>query len=86
MEHSYSGLTELISQDAQARAYFMSLPDYVQGMIQQRNDNVRTADTLYRHAAQNRHAGTFLNRAYSTVTLLARLRGLSMSQWRASAM
>ena len=43
MEHSYSGLTELISQDAQARAYFMSLPDYVQGMIQQRNDNVRTA-------------------------------------------
>lgn len=35
MEHSYSGLTELISQDAQARAYFMSLPDYVQGMIQQ---------------------------------------------------
>ena len=39
MEHSYSGLTELISQDAQARAYFMSLPDYV-----------RTADTLHRYA------------------------------------
>lgn len=50
LEHSYSGLTELISQDAQARAYFMSLPDYVQGMIQQRNDNVRTADTLHRYA------------------------------------
>ena len=28
----------------------MSLPDYVQGMIQQRNDNVRTADTLHRYA------------------------------------
>ena len=50
MEHSYSGLTELISQDAQARAYYMSLPDYVQVMIQQRNDNVRTADTLHRYA------------------------------------
>ena len=50
MEHSYSGLTELISQDAQARAYFMSLPDYVQGMIQQRADNVQTCAQLENYA------------------------------------
>lgn len=56
MEHSYSGLTELISQDAQARAYFMSLPDYVQGMIQQRCGNVHSIDELHRYA-ENLMAG-----------------------------
>ena len=56
MEHSYSGLTELISQDAQARAYFMSLPDYVQGMIQQRCGNVHSIDKLHRYA-ENLMAG-----------------------------
>ena len=44
------GLGELLSADMSAKEYFMSLPDYVQGMIQQRNDNVRTADTLHRYA------------------------------------
>lgn len=44
------GLNEMLSCDDTAKSYFMSLPDYVQGMIQQRNDNVRTADTLHRYA------------------------------------
>jgi len=46
----FNGLSDLISQNSRAKAYFMSLPDYVQGMIQQRNDNVQSEDTLHRYA------------------------------------
>ncbi len=44
------GLNDLLSRNAQAKSYFMSLPDYVQGMIQQRNDRITSEDTLHRYA------------------------------------
>lgn len=50
MEQKYADLGELLNQDAEAKAYYMSLPDYVQGMILQRSDRVQTADTLHRYA------------------------------------
>ncbi len=46
----YSGLNALLSQNSQAKAYFLSLPDYVQGMIQQRTDRIDSEDTLRRYA------------------------------------
>ena len=46
----YNGLNDLLSQNPHANAYFMSLPDYVQGMIQQRVDRVDSEDTLRRYA------------------------------------
>lgn len=46
----YNGLNDLLSQNSHAKAYFMSLPDYVQGMIQQRVDRVDSEDTLRRYA------------------------------------
>lgn len=45
-----TGLNELLSADSRAKSYFMSLPDYVQGMIQQRSDNVHSMDELHRYA------------------------------------
>ncbi len=56
MENRYHGLTDLLSKNSQAKAYYMSLPDYVQGMLQQRNDNIQTADILHRYA-ENLMAG-----------------------------
>lgn len=44
------GLGELLSADVRAKEYFMSLPDYVQGMIQQRADNVQTCAQLENYA------------------------------------
>ncbi len=46
----YSGLNALLSQNSQAKAYFLSLPDYVQGMIQQRTDRIYSAHPLRRFA------------------------------------
>jgi hypothetical protein len=43
-------LYDLIDTDVTAKQYFMSLPDYVQGMIQQRIDNIQTSDELHRYA------------------------------------
>ena len=56
MEQKYAGLNDLLCHDAQAKSYYMSLPDYVQGMMMQRNDNIQTADTLHRYA-ENLMAG-----------------------------
>ncbi len=49
MEH-YAGLNDLLSQNRQAKDYFLSLPDYIQGMIQQRTDRIHSEDTLRRYA------------------------------------
>ena len=46
----YQGLNALLSQNSHAKAYFLSLPDYVQGMIQQRTDRIDSEDTLRRYA------------------------------------
>ena len=50
------GLNEMLSCDDTANSYFMSLPDYVQGMIQQRCGNVHSIDELHRYA-ENLMAG-----------------------------
>lgn len=44
------GLNDLLSKSASAKEYFMSLPDYVQGMIQQRSGHVQSEDELHRYA------------------------------------
>ncbi|WP_312645706.1 hypothetical protein [Hydrogenoanaerobacterium sp.] len=44
------GLNDLLSQSASAKEYFMSLPDYIQGMIQQRTGNIQSEDELHRYA------------------------------------
>lgn len=46
----YSGLQSLISSDRQAKEFFVSLPDYVQGMIQQRSDSVNSLESLKDYA------------------------------------
>ena len=46
----FSELGELLSDCPHAKTYFMSLPDYVQGMIQQRSGNVHTEDELHSYA------------------------------------
>lgn len=60
MSEKYSyhpgGLNEMLSRDKTAKSYFMSLPDYVQGMIQQRCENVHNIDELHRYA-ENLMAG-----------------------------
>ncbi len=43
-------LNALLSTNNQAKSYFMSLPDYIQGMIQQRSNNVHNMDELCRYA------------------------------------
>ncbi len=43
-------LNDLISTNYQAKSYFMSLPDYVQGKIQQQTDSVHSMDELRRCA------------------------------------
>ena len=53
---SCKDLGSLLSANDTAKEYFMSLPDYVQGMIQQRSDNVHTVDEL-RGYAENLLAG-----------------------------
>lgn len=45
----FEGLNNLISQDAKAKEYFMSMPDYIQGMIIQRGQNIHNADELIRY-------------------------------------
>ena len=45
-----NGLGELLSRSESAKSYFLSLPDYVQGMLQQRSDSVHTEQELRRSA------------------------------------
>lgn len=46
----YSGLRELLSQDSEARAYFDSLPDYVQESMQERSQGVNSLESLCHYA------------------------------------
>lgn len=50
MEQKYTCLTELLGVDAQANAYFSSLPAYIQETIRQRDGRIQTADALHRYA------------------------------------
>lgn len=45
-----TGLSKLIHSCDTARTYFSSLPDYVQGAIQQRADNICTEEDLHSYA------------------------------------
>jgi len=45
-----SGLGEMLEKNDSAQSYFMSLPDYIQGMIIQRATNIHTEDELRRYA------------------------------------
>lgn len=47
---NYRNLNDLLSRNERAKSYFLSLPDYVQGMIAQRTSNVTTYDALRRYA------------------------------------
>ena len=45
-----SGLGFLLSASPQARQYFDSLPQYVQEMIVQRRESIKSEDELHRYA------------------------------------
>ena len=44
------GLGGVLSSSEQAQRYFNSLPQYVQEMIMQRRENIKTEDELRRYA------------------------------------
>ncbi len=46
----YPDLNSLVEQDAQAREYFYSLPDYVQEQIASRGQNVNSYESLCDYA------------------------------------
>jgi hypothetical protein len=46
----YPGLESLISQNAEARRFFDSLPDYVQSSITDRSDHVNSFESLRDYA------------------------------------
>lgn len=48
--YSLQGLQGLLSESASAKEYFLSLPEYVQGMIQQRSTSIQSEDELRRYA------------------------------------
>lgn len=50
MSKKYSGLRDLIQEDYEAKVYFLSLPEYVQGQIQQREDHVNSFASLQDYA------------------------------------
>lgn len=50
METKYAGLGDLLAHDPEAKQYYMSLPEYVQGSIMERSPNIQTADCLHRYA------------------------------------
>lgn len=50
-KRSYAkNLNALLSSNESAKTYFMALPDYVQGMIQQRTCDVHNMDELRQYA------------------------------------
>lgn len=49
-EKRVASLFDLLENNHRAKEYFMSLPDYVQGMIQQRSNNVHTEKELHTYA------------------------------------
>ncbi len=48
--HYAKNLNALLSSSESAKTYFMALPDYIQGMIQQRTCDVHSMDELRRYA------------------------------------
>ena len=50
MHKKYSGLNELIQQDAEANKYYSLLPDYVQEQISERGDGVNSLASLQDYA------------------------------------
>jgi len=48
--YSPGGLQDLLGSSDSAKSYFLSLPDYVQGMIQQRSQSILSEDELRRYA------------------------------------
>lgn len=48
--YSPEGLDGLLGQSLQAQQYFSSLPEYVQEMIMQRRQNIKSEDELRRYA------------------------------------
>jgi len=45
-----TGLSEMLAKNGSAKEYFLSLPDYVQGMLQQRSGSIHSEDELHRYA------------------------------------
>ena len=50
MPKKYSGLNSLLNEDQQAREYFDSLPDYVQGTIAERSGHINSLESLRDYA------------------------------------
>lgn len=48
--YSPDGLNGLLKKSGEANAYFASLPGYVQDMVQQRRQNIKSEDELRRYA------------------------------------
>lgn len=51
--HQYyaeAGLGQMLRENGSAKHFFISLPDYVQGMIEQRAASIHTEDELHRFA------------------------------------
>lgn len=46
MNYKYGGLYNLLNQDKNAKDYFVSLPDYVQGTLQQNIDKISSLQSL----------------------------------------
>lgn len=46
----FQGLDDLLQKNPQARSYFDTLPGYVQEMIRERANHVRSEDILHRYA------------------------------------
>lgn len=46
MKNNQDGLYNLLEQDQHAKMYYMSLPDYVQGALQQRIQNINNVREL----------------------------------------
>lgn len=55
-KYKYNGLDDLLSHNARAKDFYMSLPDWIQGTIQERGDRIEAEDDLYRYA-ENLAAG-----------------------------
>jgi len=50
MSEKYYDLYDLIEQNEEAGEYFSGLPDYIQEMIDDRSDRIRSIDELKRYA------------------------------------
>lgn len=51
----YENLDSLLNGSETAKIYFASLPDYVQGAVMKRSNDIRTEDELHRAAEKAMH-------------------------------